>query len=73
VAQLSVENIIKICCSQTTRTIWAHTFAKTSRRVAACAARSLLEMERALAATPASDMSLVVPLTEAGSTLAYHL
>ncbi len=51
----------------------ARTFAKASRRVAACAACSLLEMERALAATPASDMSLVVPLTEAGSTLAYHL
>ncbi len=51
----------------------ARTFAKTGRRIAACAAGSLLEMQRALATTPASDMSLVVPLTKAGSTLAYHL
>jgi hypothetical protein len=49
------------------------TFAQTGRRISACAASSLLEMQRALATTPASDMSLVVPLTEAGSTLAYHL
>jgi hypothetical protein len=70
-----------VCCNKgsiiislyTKEKLWSRTFAQTSRGVAASAASSLLEMERALAATPASDMSLVVPLTEAGSTFAYHL
>ena len=65
--------MVKIKCPESQKNLLARTFAKTGRGVAAGAASSLLKMERALAATPASDMSLVVPLTEAGSTLAYHL
>ncbi len=49
------------------------TFAEAGRGVAAGTAFTLLNMQRTLAAATASDMGLVVPLTEAGGTLSYNL
>ena len=49
------------------------TFAEAGRGVTAGTAFALLNMQRTLAAATASDMGLVVPLTEAGGTLSYNL